>query len=241
MNKVIDVYKNDPEATHKDQPDLDTLLVIMRLVVGGAMEGADELHRRLKQQALNQSRAAAITVFPADETDLERLRYMLLGLLFETPGVIARSLSRVRQNTQRAADRASKLTQPLTNSWLLRPARRRYEKLVARREAFVDRLAEIGRLEEQTGRVLARDAVVETLDELLAFVAEKPEIRQIVQEQGLSLTSEVVQALRQRTAAADDLVDRVLRRGKPESPPEMVDIPAAALPENKLNRSSADE
>jgi hypothetical protein len=224
MSKEIDVYVNQQESSTGFQPSPETLQLILQLAVGGVMEGADELARRLqeRQHELNQNRAGKITVFAGDESDAERLRYALLGILFETPGVVARQLSAARQNTQRVAGMVAKVTRPLTNSWLARPARRRYQNLVARRNALIDRLIEVGRTEEQSGRLLARDVTVETLDELLTYLAQKPEIRQIVQEQGLSLTGEVVNEMRKRTAAADSLVDRLLGRRTPDPPPAIV-------------------
>ena len=221
-----------PDIPPAAEPDLDTLLTVMRLLVGGTMEGVDELLRRLKerQQEVNRSQAANLTIFPLDSADPERLRHALIGLMFETPQVMARGVSKVRTNTQRATQTVAKVTKPVTNSWLARPFRRQIEKVVARGEAFVDRLAETGRMEEENGRLLAKATTNEALDEILAYLAEKPEIRQLVQQQGLSLTEEVVNALRKRTAEADRLVDRIIRRRNRDAPP-IVDAPAVALPD----------
>jgi hypothetical protein len=59
------------------------------------------------------------------------------------------------------------------------------------------------------------------MDEVLDYLAEKPEIRQLVQQQGVGLVAELVEQVRERAAEADDLVDRmsgaILRRPQSES------------------------
>ncbi len=223
MNRQSDVFENNPESDDEVQPDLDTLLGLMHLLVGGAMEGADELLRRLKehQSELKQNQAAAITIYPDDETDIERLRYALIGLLFETPPAMVKRLSMVGQTTTKATSLITRMISPMTNSRLMRPIQNRYKTVTARREEIVERLIESGRSEEKTGRLLARNASVEIMDELLDYLAEKPEIRQLVQQQGVGLVGEVVEQIRGRAIAADNLVDRisgaVLRRPQPES------------------------
>lgn len=223
MNTQPDDFENNLESGDEPQPDLDALMGLMHLLVGGAMEGTDELLRRLNehQLELKQSQAAFMTIYPDDETDLERLRYALIGLLFETPQVMARGLSSVGQTTTKATNLITRMISPVTDSWLMRPVRRRYDTAAARGEEMVERLVESGRSEEKAGRLLARTASVEIMDELLAYLAEKPEIRQLVQQQGVGLAGELVEQIRGRAAAADHLVDRVsgtiLKRPQPES------------------------
>jgi hypothetical protein len=222
MNTQPDDFENNLESGDEPQPDLDALMGLMRLLVGGAMEGVDELFRRLKEHQieLKQNQAAAITIYPDDETDLERLRYALIGLLFETPQVMARSLSTVGQTTTKATNLITRMISPVTNSRLMRPVQNRYDTVAARGEEMLERLVESGWSEEKAGRLLARNASAEVMDELLAYLAEKPEIRQLVQQQGVGLAGELVEQIRGRAAAADNLVDRIsgtiLRRPQPE-------------------------
>lgn len=232
-NRRSSSFKSDSEL----QPHLDNLLTLMRLVVGGTLEGTDEIMRRLKehQAEVKRSQVVNLPIYSTAESDAERLRHALVGLLFEAPEVVARNLSKMQADTQRATERVSKLTRPITNSWFARPFKRQIEKVSARGEAFVDRLAHIGRIEAQNGRLLARATTAEALDEILGYLAEKPEIRQLVQQQGLSLTEEVVNALRKRTAEADNLIDRITRRQRVDPPP-VVDASAVALPDSDPTR-----
>ena len=229
MSQKVNPYEKKPAQADVTGSDQETVLVLLRLLVGGVLEGSDELLRRLqeRQQAIEQHPInSAPRVIAQDEADIERLRYALIGLLFETPGVINRGLARVVENTERAGNTVSRLAGPLTRSRLFRPVRRRYQRMVTRRETTLNRLVELGRLEAQRGRVLARGAVTETVDEVLEYLAGSPEIRDLVQQQGVSLTTEVVDELRRRVASADRRLDSVLRRGEPASPPAVVDLPA---------------
>lgn len=239
MDKKMSVYGSDPGSDDKGQPDLDSLLVLMRLLVGGTAEGVDELIRRLKerQAAVNQNRPGSMIIFPANDKGLNRLRYALIGLIFEAPDRIARRVSAAHQSTQKAARMIDRLFSPITFSPLLRPVRERHQARRAQVEARLERLIELGRVEEQQGRRLARETVSEVLDEIFAYLARNPELRQVLEQQSVGLTNEAVNRLRQRSAEADRLIDRlagaVLRR---PAGPAGVDIPASPS-ENQQSRN----
>jgi hypothetical protein len=237
MDQKFEIQMNEETSAGDDQPEIENLLLLMRLVIGGTAEGVDELLQRLKeqQQKLEQTSAANTTVFPEDETGLEQLRYALIGLLFETPEFAANSLTAVGRTAHKASNLVSRVTGPLFNSRLMRPFQRRYETVVAQSETKLERLAGAGRLEEQTGRLLARETATEVVDELLAYLAHKPEVRQLVQQQAVGRTEELVDQLRQRTAATDERLARLAggilgRSSSSPSPPPVIDVPAEALP-----------
>jgi len=223
MNTQSDGFENSGGSDDDTQPDFETLVGLMRLLFGGAVEGADELSRRLKehQTALAQNQTSDISFYADDGTEWERLRYALIGLLFEMPQVMAKSLATVGQTTNKATGFMSRMVSPVANSRLMRPIHRRYETVAIRREEMLERLMERGRSEELAGRLLARNASAEAMDELLDYLAEKPEIRQLVQQQGVGLVAELVEQVRERAAGADDMVDRmsgaILRRPQLES------------------------
>ena len=223
MNTQSDRFENYGGSDDDTQPNFDTLADLMRLLVGGTMEAADELSRRLKehQNVLRQSQTSDISFNADDETELERLRYALIGLLFEMPQALTKSLAMVGQTTGKASSFISSVVSPVANSRLMRPIQRRYETVAVRREEMLERLMERGRSEELAGRLLARNASAEAMNELLDYLAEKPEVRQLVQQQSVGLVAEVVEQFREHAAGADALVDRIsgtiLRRTQPES------------------------
>ena len=188
--------------------DLQTML---RVLVGGVMEGTDELMRRLKAaQAELESNTVTTTVDP-NETDLDRLRYALISTLIQTPELMWEGLTTAGQVSNKATNFVSKVVGPVASSRLMRPVRQRTDRLIARGQARVDRLLELGRAEEQAGRALARRATASGVDELLDYLAHKPEIRDLVQQQSIGMADEMIGELRNRSTAADALAERIAR------------------------------
>ena len=134
-----------PEAA-----DFDTLQSILRLAVGGALEGSDEAVRRLKAQdaRLRASGADAPTV-EHDETDADRARYAAIGLLFEGERALRAGLSVWERSAALAVNAAARAAKPVTSSRLARPWQQRYDQLADRGAGIVDRWVQTGRLESR--------------------------------------------------------------------------------------------
>ncbi|MCB0162814.1 MAG: hypothetical protein KDI79_01220 [Anaerolineae bacterium] len=226
MDKKITVYTKNQSSANEAQRRLDKLKMLLRLVIGGSAETMDELMRRVQeqQQRIDSNPAGGMTIIPHNETDLDRLRYALLGLLFETPDRLVSRISSLQEKTRQTTNRIDSIFRPFTNSFLVRPVRRRYKERVAKLNTIINDLIDTGRTEAMVGRRLARDTFEAAIDELFDYVAQNPELRQIVQQQSIGMTEEVVDQLRDRAASADMLVDRIartiLRRGS--SPAEVV-------------------
>ncbi|MBN1667813.1 MAG: hypothetical protein JW862_12020 [Anaerolineales bacterium] len=110
-----------------------------------------------------------------------------------------------------------------------RPVERRLDRLVARGEMEVQRWSQRGAVEIAHSRQLARRAVEATTQAAIDSLTENPEIRELVQTQGIGLAAEVVEEVRERTVSADTLVEGVVRsllrrlprRDLPPPPPEV--------------------
>ncbi len=206
-------YKDvTPEPSEQDSPDVETLHTLMRLVLGGAVEGTDELIRRLKERQAETSQSAPLPVIISpDETELDRLRYAFIGFLFQSPHYMLQGVSNVERATRRATGLASKLFSPITNSRLMQPARQRYESIAARGESILESWIKTGRAEEHVSRILVRRSATGVIDEFIEYLADNPEIRAVVQQQSVGLAGEIVGEVRNRTASADNLVERVAR------------------------------
>ena len=134
-------------------------------------------------------------------------------------------LSTAGRVSNKATGFAARVINPIASSRLMRPVRQRTDRLIAQGQARVDRLLERGRAEEQAGRALARRATASGVDELLDYLAHKPEIRDLVQQQSMGMADEMMGELRNRSIAADALAERIartlLRRPQREAlPPE---------------------
>jgi hypothetical protein len=219
-----DLRRNRAEPDKARVEDLQTML---RVLVGGVLEGTDELMRRLKAAQAELEPSAATTTVDPNETDLDRLRYALISTLIQTPELMREGLTSAGRVSNKATGFVSKVVGPVASSRLMKPVRQRTDRLIARGQARVDRLLERGRAEEQVGRVLARRATANGVDELLDYLAQKPEIRDLVQQQSMGMADEMMGEIQNRSAAADALAERIaraiLRRPQRETLPAEAD------------------
>src|SRR5688572_24114039 len=143
------VKKEDEQTVRLPETKPDSLVTLMRMLVGGAVIGVDELRRRSKhwQAEIQQSAAPKMVIGPFSELEQNQRRHTLIGLLFETPEVISDGLAKVGQASGKATGLAGKLLGPIVNSRLARPVKRRYDKLVSHGESTLERWAERGQAE----------------------------------------------------------------------------------------------
>ena len=232
-NQLTSVKQEEAQAAGPPEIKLEMLVTLLRLLVGGAVIGMVGLQQRsrLWQEEIQQAAAPKMVIAPFSELEKSQQRHTLIGLLFETPEVISDGLAKVGQATGTATGLVGKVLGPIANSWPARPVKRRYDKLVSRGEATLERWAERGRTEEQVSRALAEQAFVqvfdEVMDEVMIHLAHKPELRELLQQQSFSMAGEVMDEVRQRTAGADALLERLARAMLRRSPHEaVVELPA---------------
>jgi hypothetical protein len=74
------------------------------------------------------------------------------------------------------------------------------------------RWAELGRRERAQSRVLAFDALTVLRENMLARVAESPDVRGAIREQSEGIAVTAMGELRERSARADNFAERTVRR-----------------------------
>lgn len=210
----------------------DALHALTGLLIGLGLEGVEELIERLQQYEAEIQAAAEGE--PADtsvkiETAEDRLRFALVGFLFDTQARVRRGVSLGARALDVMLGISTKATRPITHSRLGRPFQRRYDRLVNLGEETLARWVDLGRDEEPATRELARRTYNNIVDEFIERLADNPEVQQLVQQQSIGLASEIRDEVRERTVTADnvveDIVRRILRRPSrgelPEPPPEV--------------------
>jgi hypothetical protein len=84
------------------------------------------------------------------------------------------------------------------------------------------RWAELGRRKQAENRALAFDALAVLRENLLARVAESPDVKAVIREQSEGIAVTAIGELRERSARADSLVEqtvgRLLGRGRASRP-----------------------
>ena len=144
----------------------------LRLVVGSALNGRDAYILRLRRmQAMQESAKTEFLEVDESEEFRDQLRYLLLGILFETPDIIQRGLARAEQASAKVYGLFSKLFSPVTDSWIFSPVRNQYDYAARRGEKVIDRLIRKGRIEEQNSRqILQQKAINDLINEALEYV-----------------------------------------------------------------------
>jgi hypothetical protein len=185
----------------------------LRLVIGSAMTGTDAFTKRLRQIQANQEtvKPAAI-VIDENETARDQLRYLLLGMLFEAPDLLQRSLESVEHASSKVYGLFSKLLSPITNSWIFSPVKGQYDGAVTRGERVIDRLIMKGRIEEQNSRlILQQKAIDDLVNEILEYVILETDATQIIQEGGVGVAGGVLDEFREQSSNVDSLLDSKLK------------------------------
>lgn len=207
-------------AEAEAEAEVDVSRAVVRLLVGSALLGTDELQKRLRawEDALRAAPPAAPGGEPVSEAEL--LRYAFIGLLFEAHDQARKSANELFDSVVQAGGAALARLGPLLGSPLLRPLAgpllQQVDEWVESSAERTARLARLGQREEQHSRLLAERVYAEALDDFIGYLAENPELRALIQSQSVSLATEVQNRFRQTTvdldAGAETVVRRLLRR-----------------------------
>jgi hypothetical protein len=236
-----DVATNGASATPEQIPTapvlssdvpFDPAHSVTRLLVGGALEGSDELMRRLRQWEASAQVAAQTTPYPTETSQADEFRYAMIGLLLEGETRARQGLQRLEQMTSATTQRVTRTVAP--NGWT--PPRgmlgRRLDNFVARRQQKLAHWREIGRQAEREGRLTAREALANSTHEVFGYMAQEPQVRDLIEQQGMTLASTALDGVRVRTASADRWVERVVRRalrmGSAQGPASPTPTPSAS-------------
>jgi hypothetical protein len=192
---------------------ISDLKASLRLLVGSALNGTDAYLLRLRraQEAQESARPETI-VIDENEAFRDRLKYLLLGILFEAPDTLQRGMERVEQTSSKVYQLFSNLVSPITNSRIFNPLRVRYDDVAARCEKVIDRLVMNGRIEEQNSRMLLQQKNLDdVVNEVLEYVLLRTEVMQIVQESGVGVAGGMVDEFRDQSASVDNLLEGKLK------------------------------
>lgn len=247
-----------PAENELTEEEFDALKALVSLLVGGAIEGTSQLTTRLQQyqEEINQAHAeqeadgsAESAETAVTEDEFVRLRYALVGFIFDTQARVKRTmplLSRLIDTSTRVGTRAAR---PVTKSRFFAPIQRRYNDLALKGEENIKKWIDIGRQAEPPSRELAKMTYVNIVDEFISQLAENPELQGLVQAQSIGLATEVRDEVRGRGVTADtvleNLVRKVLRRAPreelPTPPPEVQKWAGATMEDFRANQRKAEQ
>jgi hypothetical protein len=208
----------------------DPAHAVTRLVVGAALEGSDELMRRLRIWEDAAREKAAATPPRTDTSQAAEFRYAVIGLLLEGETRVRQGIQRLEQATAQATQRVTRTVDP--NGWPAprSPLGRTLDRFLASRQQDIARWREAGRQAEHEGRLTAQEALATSTHEVFGYMAHEPQVRDLIQEQGVTMAGAALGEVRSRTATADRWVERVVRKALGMQPLEDSATPTHAAP-----------
>jgi hypothetical protein len=243
-----------PDRLAAPSEPFDALRSTTRLLVGLALIGGDELLKRLEiiEHTLTtappdpREMTERIRQTPTGQHIPDDIRHALIGLAFEVQ-------DQVRLQTPRllaAADQiVSGLTKPaqsiLNHIPIVGPLSKsiglQYDTLQKRGEDRLKRWITIGQREEARSRVLAGQAYEQIVNDVIDYLADKPEVQELIAGQTTGLAGEVLDEVRERTVSGDSFLEGIVRavlrktpRAELPPPPFEVRQSAVKVPERPL-------
>lgn len=225
-----------PLMSLADMPDqratFDAPGAIARLVAGLVIEGVSELNGILQAWEADNPPGQRVARLMDEMSSAERIRYASLGLTVEATQRTRSVLDRLGQRALKTGERWQRVIRPIADNPIMRPARQRYEDLVARGEETVQRWIETGRFEEAHGRAMARSTTSEIIDRVvghleynettqgliraqadayLAFLVENPEpVRELINNEVGAFLGELEGDPEQLDGLVQEVADRYI-------------------------------
>ena len=198
--------------------EFEDLQLLSRLLVGLLLAGGDQLMQIVRdlQQEIEADPGLLTPVVADDETTLDLLRYLTIGLLARGQKRLARGVSKGLRLSLGATGWTLRTLDRWTDNRFTRPFRRPIESRLWNLEQETDLIVKEGRLEEHNARLLATRTVGEVIDELLDFMSENPDLAEFIQEligrQSVGLAGVVRDNARRASSTGDYIAEGVVRR-----------------------------
>lgn len=184
-----------------DSSRVGTVRMLMRIALGSMVISREEMLRRFQEKQSETSiPASALNEVTPIETESDRLRYAAIGAMSRSSETLGQSISVIERLTNRTFRFFRRAISPVTESRTMGPLQRRYQRYVDQGEKVVGDWVAAGRKEEYLGRQLAQGAVTETIEETLDYLAESPEMDELIQQESVDLIEEVFDDVGERTS-----------------------------------------
>ena len=235
-----------PAATSTEEPppadpEFDAYMAVIRLLVGGTIEGASELARRLEKWEAELSAAEGEPEPGQIAGRGDIARYMLVGMALSTGEGVRQQVIRIAQLSDSFWRLTGSAAQPLVNNRVTGivagPLDRAFNRLVNSGQRRVNDWVELGRTQEPGARRIARKSYLELVDEIIGQLAENEELGDLVQKKSVGLATEAVDEFRSRSVSADEfaesIVRRILRRPPRRELPQLSETIVTVIPDGE--------
>ena len=197
-------------------PEFDAYMAVVKLLIGGAVEGSAELVKRLEKWEAELNALEGVAGPSEIHSDGDVVRFMLVGMALSAGDGVRRQVVKLAQASDMFWRFTGSAAQPLVNNRVTGivtgPFDRALDRLVTRGQQRVNDWVELGRSQEPGARRMARKAYLETVDEFISLLAENQELAELVQKKSIGLATEAVDEFRSRTVSADAIAENIVRR-----------------------------
>ena len=200
-----------PSPTAVEAVDDELLEAFTRLLVGALVEGSEQFRERLKTWD-EKTAVSPDSLETTSSSPTEQLRHTLIGAIFHAEAHLKkRQIPLFKRAAKVAFYSFNRMAAPVANTRVSRSVNGRMDKLAARGETFVDKWMATGRVEEEHGRKLALTATQEGIDEFINYLSQNEELQDLITEQSMSLATESMDSVRERTVTTDAIAERFVR------------------------------
>ena len=176
-----------------DTPRIGTVRMLMRMALGAAVIGREELKNRFQDKQNNTHiPGAELNRVTPIESEADRTRYAAVGAVANSSEALRKRILKISRSSDRSYGRLTRAIEPVTDSWLLKPLRRRYQRYLDHGDKIVSTWVAAGRREEYLGRQLARETTTESIEEVLDYLADSPEMDELMAQQSFDLVDDIL-------------------------------------------------
>ncbi len=165
---------------------------------------------------------------PAPETELDKARTILLGMVVDTQQRIENALPK----HPTPPPLITAMLREYENNPAFQGLREQVDVLAARGEQELERWAQLGRAQEERNQVLFETAIRTTTETTIHEITTNQEVRQLVRQQSMSVFEEIVEEIREHLISLDLFIERHLRRLFGLRPRHEIPTPIFANPEH---------
>jgi hypothetical protein len=165
----------------------------------------------------------------------ESLGYLMVGLGIKFQERLEDRIRNAKGLSKFMGNITKPILRPLSSNRAFIPMRNRFDNLVLRGQQEIDQWIESGRRETIQSRALVRTAIHERMNSSIEYLANDPQVEELVSTQSASLIDEMVEEVRERTVSADDFLESIVRSTlklplRSELPPPPPELKRHAIP-----------
>jgi hypothetical protein len=187
--------ESEQDVSQRESEGFDAYRSVVRLFVGLALVGGDELIGRLREwEAAHSSGQSEQS---EAEIDGDTARRVLVGMAFETAEMARQVVWGAAGLSASVAGAMWSAFRPITSSFLFRPLWAPVRSMRSRSEARFDRYYRVGRSEEQHSRKLADEVTGLLIEDIVRYVGDNPGVKALIDTQvaGLATRAETLDPL----------------------------------------------